>query len=92
MKTTLLFASVFAAVRATFAVGGNSADQLPLSQGWSTSAQSFNQPAAKQSFQVEAKSLSSLTSDSFVQLSHPYFPKHSARIKKAEGFCDGNVK
>ena len=40
---------------------------------------------------LQTNQLSALSSDGFVRFSHPYFPKHSARIKKAGGFCDGTV-
>ena len=33
-----------------------------------------------------------LSTQNFVRFSHPYFPYHSARIKKTEGFCDETVK
>lgn len=36
-------------------------------------------------------SLSALSTDEFTTLSHPAFPKHSARIKKTDGFCDDTV-
>ncbi|TDL20456.1 alpha/beta-hydrolase [Rickenella mellea] len=35
--------------------------------------------------------LSSLSSERFTRLSHPYFPRHSARIKKSN-FCDETVQ
>lgn len=35
--------------------------------------------------------LSALSVESFTTLGHPYFPKHSMRIKKSQ-FCDGTVK
>ncbi|TDL20451.1 alpha/beta-hydrolase [Rickenella mellea] len=38
----------------------------------------------------DALELSSLSSEGFTRLSHPYFPKHSARIKKSH-FCDETV-
>ena len=34
------------------------------------------------------ESLDLVPSDTFTVLSHPFFPKHSVRIKRLSGFCD----
>ena len=34
------------------------------------------------------ESLDLVSSDTFTVLSHPFFPKHSVRIKQLSGFCD----
>ena len=49
-------------------------------------------PATTTILDIEIKSLSALSTDEFTKIRHPYFPRHSARIKKTEWDCDENVK
>lgn len=42
-------------------------------------------------FSPPVDSLSALSTDEFTTLTHPAFPRHSARIKKTDGFCDETV-
>ena len=38
------------------------------------------------------ESLDLVPSDTFTVLSHPFFPKHSVRIKQLSGFCDTTAR
>lgn len=42
-------------------------------------------------FSPPVDSLSALSTEEFKVLKHPAFPRHSARIKKTDGFCDESV-
>ncbi|KAK7690231.1 hypothetical protein QCA50_006884 [Cerrena zonata] len=41
---------------------------------------------------VPAKNLDSVSPDIFTTLKHPFFPKHSVRIKKLDDFCDTTAR
>ncbi|KAA1475365.1 alpha/beta-hydrolase [Dentipellis sp. KUC8613] len=64
--------------------------QQPLSKSSSKSAGAWNDAPHDEGLFKPVGSLSALSSSEYTTLSHPLFPKHSARIKKTN-FCDTTV-
>ena len=93
MRNALLYAlSVFASgtfFSGVFALSRDGSEAHWHAQNQAQGRLSWDQ--IEQLPKLQTNQLSALSSDGFVRFSHPYFPKHSARIKKAEGFCDDTV-
>lgn len=98
--------NLFAALLSFFAVIGSASQKFleipiarskgPVSLGGKS--RGFHAPLVSQNHQVyddglftPFDDLSTLSENEYALLSHPAFPAHSIRIKKAK-FCDGGVK
>lgn len=83
MLLSLSLAALSAAITTTSAIQQPFSSQLPIiSNAFKYDNELFS----------PVEDLNLLSADSFTSLTHPAFPKHSARIKKSTDFCDGTVR